>query len=178
MLPKAVVIGCGGGGSSIRALDNIFEFTDVTNHDWTHPGGQTSWRKDNKAQQEQLPPLSAPSSYPKPTSSCWKVCRTSSSRQLGQTTSHHSCQPQATAGKLSRCQPNRSESSQPRGKHSSLVPDRTHPSAEERLTRWRARPTYMRAQPVSQLGSNTTSSQPHLSRAPLPPLSSTPPRAG
>ena len=33
MLPKAVVIGC-GGGSSIRALDNIFKFTGVTDHDW------------------------------------------------------------------------------------------------------------------------------------------------
>ena len=32
--PKAVVIGCGGGGGSIRALDNIFEFTGVTDHDW------------------------------------------------------------------------------------------------------------------------------------------------
>ena len=122
MLPKNVVIGC-GEGSSIRARDDIFEFTDVTNHDWTHPGGQTSWRKDNKAQQEQLPPLSTASSSPKPTCSRWKVCRTSSNWQLGQTTSHHSCQPQATAGKLSRCQPNRSESSQPRGNHSSLVPE-------------------------------------------------------
>ena len=32
MLPKAVVIGCAGGGG-IRALDDIFEFTGVTNHD-------------------------------------------------------------------------------------------------------------------------------------------------
>ena len=165
------------GRRSIRARDGIFEFTDVTNHDWTHPGGQTSWRKDNKTQQEQLPPLSTPSSSPKPTSLCWKVRRTSSSRQLGQTTSHHSCQPQATAGKLSRCQPNRPEAPQPRGKHSSLVPEAIQ-GAEERLTRWRARPTDMRSQPVSQLGSKTTSSQPHLIEAPLPPFSSTPPRAG
>ena len=55
---------------------------------------------------------------------------------------------------------------------------RNHPSAEERPTRWRARPTDMRAQPVSQLGSKTTSSHPHLTGAPLPPFSSTPPRAG
>ena len=54
----------------------------------------------------------------------------------------------------------------------------SHPSAEKRLTRWRARPTDMRAQPVSRLGSKTTSSQPHLTEAPLPPFSSTPPRAG
>ena len=32
MLPKAVVIGCWGGGS-IRALDDIFEFTDGIDHD-------------------------------------------------------------------------------------------------------------------------------------------------
>ena len=55
---------------------------------------------------------------------------------------------------------------------------RNHPSAEERLTRWKVKPTDMRAQPVSQLGSKTTSSQPHLTGAPLPPFSSTPPRAG
>ena len=67
MLPKAVIIGC-GGGNSIQALNDIFEFTGVTDCDWTHPGGQTSWRKDNKAQQEQLPPFSSPSSSPKPTS--------------------------------------------------------------------------------------------------------------
>ena len=66
MLPKGVVIGC-GGGSSIRALDGIFDFTGVTDHE-THPGGQTSWRKDNEAQQKQLPPLPTPSSPPKPTS--------------------------------------------------------------------------------------------------------------
>ena len=56
---KTVVIGC-EGESSLRALDDIFEITGVTGHDWTHPGGQMSWRKDNKAQQEQLPPLSTP----------------------------------------------------------------------------------------------------------------------
>ena len=33
MLPKTVVIGC-GGGSSIRALHDICEFTDVTDHNW------------------------------------------------------------------------------------------------------------------------------------------------
>ena len=33
MLPRAVVIGC-GGGSSIRALHDICEFTGVTEHDW------------------------------------------------------------------------------------------------------------------------------------------------
>ena len=33
MLPKAVVIGC-GGGSTIRALDDIFEITGVTDHVW------------------------------------------------------------------------------------------------------------------------------------------------
>ena len=33
MLPKAVAIGC-GGGSSIRLLDDIFEFTGVTDRDW------------------------------------------------------------------------------------------------------------------------------------------------
>ena len=90
MLSNAVVIGC-WGGSSILALDDIFKFTGITDHDWralectrangmatnalfkrtypgdpeygswvslsnlklslgTHPGGQTSWRKDNKAQ--------------------------------------------------------------------------------------------------------------------------------
>ena len=32
MLPEGVVIGC-GGGSSIWALDGIFKFTGVTNHD-------------------------------------------------------------------------------------------------------------------------------------------------
>ena len=32
-LPKAVVIGC-GGGSSIRALNDIFDFTGITDHDW------------------------------------------------------------------------------------------------------------------------------------------------
>ena len=32
ILPKAVVIGC-EGGSYIRALDNIFKFTVVTDHD-------------------------------------------------------------------------------------------------------------------------------------------------
>ena len=33
--PKAVVIGCrGGGGGGSRALDDIFEFTGVTDHDW------------------------------------------------------------------------------------------------------------------------------------------------
>ena len=49
---------------------------------------------------------------------------------------------------------------------------------EERLTSGRDRPTDMRAQPVSQLGSKATSSQPHLTGAPLPPFSSTPPRVG
>ena len=33
VLPKAVVIGC-GRGSCIRTLDDIFEFTGVTDHDW------------------------------------------------------------------------------------------------------------------------------------------------
>ena len=33
ILPKAVVIGC-GGGSCIRALNGIFEFTGVTDHNW------------------------------------------------------------------------------------------------------------------------------------------------
>ena len=33
MPPKTVVIGC-GGGNSIRALDDIFKFTGVTDHDW------------------------------------------------------------------------------------------------------------------------------------------------
>ena len=33
MLPKDVVIGC-GRGSGFRALDDIFEFTGVTDHDW------------------------------------------------------------------------------------------------------------------------------------------------
>ena len=122
MPPKAVVVGCGEGGS-IRALEDIFEFTGVTDHDWTHPGGQTSWKKDSKAQQEQLPPLPTPSSSPKPTSGYWKVRRASSSRQLGQTTPHHSCQPQATAGKRSKCQPDRLGSSQPREKHSSIESD-------------------------------------------------------
>ena len=53
-----------------------------------------------------------------------------------------------------------------------------HPSAEERLTRWRARLTDIRAQSVSRLGSKTTSPHPHLIGLPLPPFSSTPPRAG
>ena len=53
-----------------------------------------------------------------------------------------------------------------------------HPSGEERLTRWKARLIDMRAQPVSRLGSKTTSSNPHLIGAPLSPFSSTPPRAG
>ena len=53
-----------------------------------------------------------------------------------------------------------------------------HPSAEECLTRGRTRLTDMRAQPVSRLGSKTTSSHPHLIGAPSPPFSSTPPRAG
>ena len=53
-----------------------------------------------------------------------------------------------------------------------------HPSAEERLTRWRVRPTDMRAQPVSRLGSKITSYHPHLIGALLPPFSSTPLRAG
>ena len=34
VLPKAVVIGCEGGGGSIQALDDIFEFTGVADHDW------------------------------------------------------------------------------------------------------------------------------------------------
>ena len=55
---------------------------------------------------------------------------------------------------------------------------RNHPSAEERLTRWRARLTDMRVQPISRLGSKTISSHPHLIGAPLPPFFSTPPRAG
>ena len=33
VLPKAVVIRC-GGGSGTQALDDIFEFTSVTDHDW------------------------------------------------------------------------------------------------------------------------------------------------
>ena len=33
ILPKAMVIGCGWGGS-IRALSDIFEFTGITDHDW------------------------------------------------------------------------------------------------------------------------------------------------
>ena len=33
MLPKAVVTGC-GEGSSTRALDDVFELTGVTDHDW------------------------------------------------------------------------------------------------------------------------------------------------
>ena len=53
-----------------------------------------------------------------------------------------------------------------------------HPSEEERLPRWRARLTDMRAQSISRLGSKTTSSHPHLIGAPLSPFSSTPPRAG
>ena len=55
---------------------------------------------------------------------------------------------------------------------------RNHSSAKERLTTWKARLTNMRAQPVSQLGSKTTSSQLLLTGASLPPFSPTPPRAG
>ena len=36
------------GGGSMRALDDMLEFTSVTDHDWTHPGRQTSWRRTTR----------------------------------------------------------------------------------------------------------------------------------
>ena len=165
------------GGGSIRARDDIFEFTDVTNHDWTHIAGQTSWRKDNKTQQEQLPPFvhtfiffqahffmleSTPyflksatwtddlTPFLSTTGYCWKAVEMSAQQVRVLSTKRKTF----------------------------VACTRSYPSAEERLTRWRARPTDMRAQPVSQLGSKTTSYQPHLTGAPLPPFSSTPPRTG
>ena len=58
MLPKAVVIGCWGRVAFERWMP-FSKPQGVTDHDRTHPEGQTSRRKDNKAQQEQLPPLDA-----------------------------------------------------------------------------------------------------------------------
>ena len=55
---------------------------------------------------------------------------------------------------------------------------RNHPSAVQRITRWRAKLTDMRAQPVSRLGSKIISSHPHLIGVPLPRFSFTPLRAG
>ena len=48
------------GGVSFEHGMTFPNSQDVADNDWTHPGGQTSWRKNNTAQQEQLPPLSTP----------------------------------------------------------------------------------------------------------------------
>ena len=141
----------------MRALNNIFEFTGITDHDWralectrmngmatkaqfkrTCPGdpeygsweksrkpgviiGNTS-RRANELEEGQQGTAGAATNIVHTFISSHahllilESTPTSSSRRLGRTTYPHSRQPQATAGKRSRCLPNRSGSSQPRGK--------------------------------------------------------------
>ena len=156
------------GGSSIRALDDIFEFTGVTNYDWTHPGGLTSWWKDNKAQQEQLPPLFTPSSLP---SSPLGAGKYAVPPQVSNLDRRPHTTPVNHRLLLKAVKMSAQQVGVPSTERNTFVACvGNHPSAEERLTRWRARPTDMRAQPVSRLGSKTISSHPHLIGVPLQPL--------
>ena len=175
MLPKTVVIECGGGGSSIRAPDDIFEFTGVIDHDWAHPGGQTSEVQQGTAGEattivhtfistrahllmlESTPYFLKSATWiddltPLLSTSgyCWKAVEMSA-QQVGILSTNRKT--------FVACVQN-------------------YPSVEERLTRWRVRLTVIKAHPVSQLGSKTTSSHPHLIGAPLPHFSWTSPRAG
>ena len=188
MLLKAVAIGC-GGGSSIRALDDIFEFKGVTDHDWralecnrandmttntlfkrTCPGDPEygSWvkslkpeviigktfRRANELEEgqqdtagaattiahtfissqahllmlESIPYLLKSATWTddlppllSTTGYCWKAVEMSA-QQVGV--------PSTKREKIVACV-------------------RNHPSAEERLTRWKGRLTDMRTQPIT-----------------------------
>ena len=174
MLPKAVVIGC-GGGSSIRARDGIFEFR-------CHQPRLDTFRRANELEEGQQGTAGAATTIVHTFifSQAHLLMLESTPYFLKLATWTDDLTPLlSTTGYCRKAvemsaQQVRVLSTK---KKTFVACTRNHPSAEERLTRWRARPTDMRARPVSQLGSKTTSSHPHLIGAPLPPFSSTPPRA-
>ena len=150
------------GGSDVRVLDDIFEFTGGTDHDWralecarangmatsalferTCPGApeDDSWmksikqkiiigntsRRTNELEEGQQDTTGAATTIVHTfiSSRVHLLMLESTPYLLKSATwtvySHHSCRPQATTGKRSRYQPNRSGSPQPREEHSSLV---------------------------------------------------------
>ena len=116
ILPKAVFIGC-GGGSSIRALDDIFGSTRCHRPLRDIPRRANELAEGQQGTAEAATTIVHTFIFPQ----VHLLMLESTPNLLRSAARTDDPTPQATAGKRSKCKPNRSGSPQARGNHSSLL---------------------------------------------------------